>query len=480
MTTDFAFQTYDPGFSSDMQMSDCLPVYLLSSDSIAFEDEAFEAIGLRAKTWIKATKFKGTSGAVLLVPDDEGELTGAVLGLGADDEASQDPLVVGALPKRLPQGYYRIAYSVDDRRDRARDALAWALGHYRFDRYKAFSSDRALLRPDDEIADTKELLALARATAFGRDLVSTPANDMTPQHIAQAAAALAQSYDADCKIIVGNDLLTENFPMVHAVGRASDHAPRLVDVTWGDEDNPKVTLVGKGVSFDSGGLDIKPAAGMLLMKKDMGGAANVLALASAIMEMGLPIRLRVIIPTVENAISGSAFRPGDVLPSRSGRTVEIGNTDAEGRLILGDALTLAGDDDPDLIVDMATLTGASRVALGTDIPGMFSNDEGFAAELQATSMKVADPLWQMPLWQPYLKMLDSKIADINHISSGGYGGAITAALFLSTFVSKETRWVHIDLMAYNLTEKPGKSVGGETQGMRALYHHLKMLYGAEK
>lgn len=477
MTTEFAFQTYDPGFADQVPGSECLPIYLLSSDSIAFEDEAFEAIGLRAKTWIKATQFKGASGALLLVPDDEGELTGAVLGLGADDEASQDPLVVGVLPKNLPEGAYRIAYSIEDRRDRSRDALAWALGTYRFERYKSFSSARAKLRLDDQITDTKELVALARATAFGRDLVSTPANDMTPAHIAEAAAALAASYDADCRTVVGDDLLTENFPMVHAVGRASDHAPRLVDFTWGDEEHPKVTLVGKGVSFDSGGLDIKPAAGMLLMKKDMGGAANVLALASAIMATDLPVRLRVIIPTVENAISGSAFRPGDVLPSRSGRTVEIGNTDAEGRLILGDALTLAGDDEPDLIIDMATLTGASRVALGTDIPSMFSNDEAFASALQATSMQAADPLWQMPLWQPYLKMLDSKIADINHISSGGYGGAITAALFLSTFVSKETRWVHIDLMAYNIAEKPGKPVGGETQGMRAIYSHLKSLYG---
>lgn len=480
MTIDFAFQTYDPGFADQVPAAKCLPIYLLSSDSIAFEDEAFETIGLRAKTWIKATHFKGASGAVLLVPDDEGELTGAVLGLGADDEASQDALVVGALPKRLPEGVYRIAYAVDDRRDRSRDALAWALGTYRFERYKSFGSEFAKLRLDDQISDKVELFALARATAFGRDLISTPANDMTPEHIAAAAIALAASYEADCRTVIGDELLTENFPMVHAVGRASDNAPRLVDFTWGDEENPKVTLVGKGVSFDSGGLDIKSAAGMVLMKKDMGGAANVLALASAIMATDLPVRLRVIIPTVENAISGSAFRPGDVLQSRSGRTVEIGNTDAEGRLILGDALTLAGDDEPDLIIDMATLTGASRVALGTDIPGMFSNDEAFAAALQATSMTVADPLWQMPLWQPYLKMLDSKIADINHISSGGYGGAITAALFLSTFVSKETRWVHIDLMAYNTAEKPGKPVGGETQGIRALYSHLKSLYGTEE
>lgn len=478
MNTEFAFQTYDPGFSHKTSATECLPIYLLSSDSIAFEDEAFEAIGLRAKTWIKATRFKGVSGAVLLVPDDEGELIGVVLGLGVDEEANQDPLVVGALPKQLPEGQYRIAYALEDLRDRGRDALAWALGYYRFERYKTFGTERPKLRLDDQIADINELLALARATAFGRDLISTPANDMTPEHIAEAAIALATSHGSTCKVIVGDELLSENFPMVHAVGRASDCSPRIVDFSWGDEESPKVTLVGKGVSFDSGGLDIKSAAGMLLMKKDMGGAANVLALASAIMATNLPIRLRVIVPTVENAISGSAFRPGDVLQSRSGRTVEIGNTDAEGRLILGDALTLAGDDEPDLIIDMATLTGASRVALGTDIPGMFSNDEAFGAALQATSMSVADPLWQLPLWQPYLKMLDSKIADINHISSGGYGGAITAALFLSTFISKEARWVHIDLMGYNIAEKAGKPVGGETQGMRALYHHLKMLYAS--
>lgn len=479
MTKEYAFQTYDPGFADTAVLADCLPIYLLSSDSIAFEDEAYEAIGLRAKTWIKASGFKGSSGATLLIPDDEGELLGVVLGLGADDEASQDPLVVGALPNRLPEGQYRIAYALEDRRNRDRDALAWALGFYGFERYKKTVSGRARLRLDDDISNKNELLALSQATAFGRDLVTTPANDMTPAHIAEAANALATAYNVPCKTIVGDDLLAENFPMVHAVGRASDHAPRLVDFSWGDDEHPKVTLVGKGVSFDSGGLDIKSAAGMILMKKDMGGAANVLALASAIMATNLPVRLRVIVPTVENAISGNAFRPGDVLPSRSGRTVEIGNTDAEGRLILGDALTLACDDEPDLIIDMATLTGASRVALGTDIPSLFSNDDAFAAELQATALKAADPIWHMPLWQPYLKMLDSKIADINHISSGGYGGAITAALFLSTFVSKEIRWVHVDLMAYNIAEKPGRPVGGETQGMRALFAHIKALYGSE-
>jgi leucyl aminopeptidase len=478
--TSYSFQTFDPGFTEDTPAAQCTPIYLLSADSITFEDESFEAISLRAKNWIKACNFTAASGATLLVPDDEGLLSCIVLGLGTDNISDQDPLIVGSLPQALPEGDYRILYGEDTRRDRSRDALAWALGCYRFDRYKKMANALPKLWLDQDVSNPEEVLALARATAFGRDLISTPPNDMGPEQIADAAQSLAAAHDAPCRVIIGDDLLSENFPMVHAVGRASEQAPRLVDFSWGDDSHPKVTLVGKGVAFDSGGLDIKSAAGMLLMKKDMGGAANVLALASAIMATKLPIRLRVIIPCVENAISGSAFRPGDVLTSRSGRTVEIGNTDAEGRLILADALTLAGEEEPDLIVDMATLTGAARVALGTDIPGLFSNDDGFAAGLQATSLTQADPLWHMPLWQPYKKSLDSKIADINHISSGGYGGAITAALFLSTFVETETKWAHIDLMAYNLAARPGKPVGGETQGMRALFQHLKQLYANDQ
>lgn len=476
MTDTYAFQTFDPGFTETTPPTQCTPIYLLGTDNVTFEDELFEAISMRAKSWIKATNFTGAGGSVLLVPDDEGLLSCVVLGLGVADVQDQDPLIVGALPQSLPSGDYRISYGEDTLRDRGRDALAWALGCYRFDRYKKMKASLPKLRVDQDVSNLDELLALARATAFGRDLISTPANDMGPAQIAVAAQALASAYDAPCRVTIGEDLLAENFPLVHAVGRASEQAPRLVDFSWGANSNPKVTLVGKGVAFDSGGLDIKSAAGMLLMKKDMGGAANVLALASAIMATSLPVRLRVIIPCVENAISGSAFRPGDVLSSRSGRTVEIGNTDAEGRLILADALTLADEDEPDLIIDMATLTGASRVALGADIPSLFSNDDAFAKELQATSMLASDPLWHMPLWRPYRKMLDSKIADINHISSGGYGGAITAALFLSTFVGTETKWAHIDLMAYNQTAKPGKPVGGETQGMRALYSYLKYLY----
>lgn len=480
MSDTFAFQTFDPGFTETAPAAQCTPIYLLSADSVTFEDETFEATSLRAKNWIKASEFKAASGSVLLVPDDEGMLSCIVLGLGAADIRDQDPLIVGALPRAIPEGDYRINYGEDLVRNRDRDALAWALGSYRFDRYKKMKSKMPALRLDPEIKKTDELIALARATAFGRDLISTPANDMGPEQIAEAAQALAKSHNVPCKVTIGEELLAENFPMIHAVGRASDQAPRLVDFSWGEDDHPKVTLVGKGVAFDSGGLDIKSATGMLLMKKDMGGAANVLALASAIMVMNLPIRLRVIIPCVENAISGAAFRPGDVLTSRSGRTVEIGNTDAEGRLILADALTLAEEDEPDLIIDMATLTGAARVALGTDIPGLFSNDDTFAANLQATALAEADPLWHMPLWRPYRRTLDSKIADINHISSGGYGGAITAALFLSTFVSTETKWAHIDLMAYNLAAKPGKPVGGETQGMRALYAYLKNLYAQDQ
>ena len=478
--TSYPTAHFHPGFSTGLNAADCIPIHLLSIDSIAFEDEAFEAIGLRAKTWISSAGFKGSGGATLLVPDDEGQLASVILGLGPDLIEDQDPLIVGVLPQKLPAGEYRLAYGLEEgqTRDRGRDALAFALGSYRYDRYRKACDKTAMLMLDGSLsAQYDELYSLAQSIAFGRDLITTPANDMGPAEIADAAKALAAIYDAPCTIIEGDDLLTQNFPMVHAVGRASNRAPRLIDFVWGDEGHPKITLVGKGVAFDTGGLDIKPAAGMLLMKKDMGGAANVLALASVIMANALKVRLRVIIPAVENSIDGSAFRPGDVLTSRSGRTVEIGNTDAEGRLVLADALTLACDDEPELIIDMATLTGAARVALGTDVPALFSNDHEFAASLQETSLTAADPLWHMPLWTPYRKMLDSKIADINHISSGGYGGAITAALFLSSFVPKSTRWAHIDLMGYNTTAKPGKPVGGEVQGIRALYGWMKALYG---
>jgi leucyl aminopeptidase len=313
---------------------------------------------------------------------------------------------------------------------------------------------------------------------IARDLINTPANDLGPEELAAAAITLFGTYGGSSRVIEGEALLAENFPMVHAVGRASSRAPRLVDAHWGDASDPKVTLVGKGVVFDTGGLDIKPSSAMTLMKKDMGGAANVLALAAMIMDAELPVRLRVIIPAVENAISGSAFRPGDVLASRKGISVEIGNTDAEGRLILADALALADEEAPDLLIDMATLTGAARVALGPDLPPFYTDDEGFAADLATHAEAVNDPLWRLPLWRPYESYLDSKIADINHIntSGAGFAGSVTAALFLARFVEKAATWAHFDIYGWNPADRPGRPAGGEAQAARALFALLQARY----
>jgi len=319
--------------------------------------------------------------------------------------------------------------------------------------------------------------AIADAVALGRDLIATPANDLGPAELEEAVLGLAARHGATARSVVGEDLLAQNLPMVHAVGRASSRAPRLVEFSWGEATSPKVTLVGKGVVFDTGGLNIKPDASMLLMKKDMGGAASVLACASMIMQAGLKLCLRVIIPVAENAISGSAFRPGDVLQTRKGLTVEIGNTDAEGRLILGDALALADEESPELIIDMATLTGAARVALGPDLPALFTKDEAAGEALQRHGLAVGDPSWRLPLWPPYDTMLDSKIADVNHVSSGGFAGSITAALFLSRFVERAGAHVHLDMFCWNNSTRPGRPEGAEVMGARAVFAWLKERFG---
>jgi leucyl aminopeptidase len=326
--------------------------------------------------------------------------------------------------------------------------------------------------------DLDAVLGIVSGVQIARDLVNTPANDLGPEELSSAAISLFGAYGGTGRVVEGDALLAEGFPMVHAVGRASSRAPRLIDATWGDETAPKVTLVGKGVIFDTGGLDIKPASAMTLMKKDMGGAANVLALAAMIMDAELPVRLRVIIPAVENAISGNAFRPGDVLSSRKGLTVEIGNTDAEGRLVLADALALADEEAPEILLDMATLTGAARVALGPDLPPFYTDDEDFAADLAAQAEKVSDPLWRLPLWRPYETYLESRVADINHIntSGAGFAGSVTAALFLSRFVEKARTWAHFDIYAWNPSDRPGKPAGGEAQAARALFALLKARY----
>jgi leucyl aminopeptidase len=321
-----------------------------------------------------------------------------------------------------------------------------------------------------------EIERLQSATALARDLINTPANDMSPEHLAQAAVDMATRYCARHRVIVGDELLTEGFPAVHAVGRASACPPRLFDMEWGDAAHPKVTIVGKGVCFDSGGLDIKPGSSMLLMKKDMGGAAVALGLAQAIMDAKLPLRLRLIVPMVENAISGSAYRPGDVLRTRKHLSVEVGNTDAEGRLILCDALALADEEKPDLLIDLATLTGAARVALGPELPALFSNDESLGTEVAKLGAAEFDPLWPMPLWNGYDEELSSKIADLNNVSASGFAGAIIAALFLRRFVSNARSWMHVDLYAWNSKERAGRPVGAEPQALRALCSYLKSRY----
>ena len=426
------------------------------------------ALSPTARAFAKAQDFAPKPGAVLIVPDAEGAIEAVVLG---DDPA--DPFAAGKLPAMLPEGAYAFAAAP---RDPALATLAWLLGSYAFTRYGAKPVKAVRLVPPDGV-DADEVSRIAAAVAGGRDLINTPANDLGPEEIEAAARRLAEAHKAEIACVVGDDLIVQNFPMIHAVGRASPRLPRLIDMRWGAPGAPKVTVVGKGVAFDTGGLDIKPGASMLLMKKDMGGAAAALALADMIMGARLPVRLRVLIPAVENAISGSAFRPGDVLPSRKGLTVEIGNTDAEGRLILADALALADEEEPDLIVDFATLTGAARTALGPDLPPFYTEDDALAADLARLGMVVNDPVWRLPLWRPYARMLESKIADVNHVSSGPMAGSITAALFLRRFAPRARAHVHFDIYAWTPKAKPGRPEGGEVQGARVVYALLRERYG---
>jgi leucyl aminopeptidase len=420
--------------------------------------------------WVETSGFKGETGKVLLLPDGSGGLSGVLLGLGD----GSDPFATGALAAALPVHTYRFAGNTGASTENA--VLGFALGTYGFTRYTGGAREYPRLIVPEGV-DGEEVSRIAAAIFLARDLINTPTNDMSPADLADAVLDVARAHDAATSVIVGEDLLVRNYPMVHAVGRAAEVAPRLIDLTWGHEDAPKVTLVGKGVCFDSGGLDLKSSSGMLLMKKDMGGAANVLALASLIMGAKLRVRLRVLIPAVENSVSGNAYRPGDVLKSRKGLTVEIGNTDAEGRLILADALAEADAEAPELIIDMATLTGAARTALGPELPPFYTDDDALAASIAAASTATSDPLWRLPLWQPYDAWLDSKIADVNHVSDGPFAGSITAALFLRRFVKKAKAWVHFDIYGWSAKPRPGRPVGGEAQAIRALYYLLKHRFG---
>ncbi|WP_127520285.1 leucyl aminopeptidase family protein [Mesorhizobium sp. Z1-4] len=435
-----------------------LPVYCVARGELAASEAGVEALA-----WAKANGFDGEPGRTLVIPGENGSVAGAFFGV-EPRRAGFSPLIFGKLAKALPAGEWYFAASPSEP-DLA--VLGLTLGGYVFDRYrKSGTADLRVIAPKG--ADAGETSRVASGVFLTRDLINTPANDMGPEGIEKAARKLARAHKAQISVIKGEALISRNFPMIHAVGRASAEAPRLIDMRWGPKDAPKVTLVGKGVAFDTGGLDIKPPSSMLLMKKDMGGAANVLGLASMIMAAGRKVRLRVLVPAVENAISANAFRPGDILKSRKGITVEVGNTDAEGRLVLADALAYADEEKPDLLIDMATLTGAARVALGPDLPPFFTDDEELAGRISRAAEERADPVWRMPLWSPYDSRYSSRVADINNISSDSFAGAIIAALFLRRFVEKAKGWAHFDVFGWSPLERPHCPVGGEAQAIRAL------------
>jgi len=427
------------------------------------------------QAWAKANDFNGESGRILVLPGKDGTIAGALFGTGDGDQGGQSQLLAGKLARGLPEGDWHI----ENKPDHAElVTLAFLMGGYSFTRYRK-GSDKTIRLAVPAGVNASETQHIADAVTLARDLINTPTNDMGPDALEQASRDLASRNGAKVSTIEGDVLLKQNFPMIHAVGRAGSIAPRLIDLTWGKDSDPKITLVGKGVCFDTGGLDIKPASGMLLMKKDMGGAANVLGLASIIMNAKLPVRLRVLIPAVENSIAGNAFRPSDILQSRKGLSVEIGNTDAEGRLLLADALTLADEEEPELIIDMATLTGAARVALGPDLPPFYTHDDALAAAIAEKADETADPLWRMPLWAPYAQKLSSRVADINNVTTDGFAGSVTAALFLSRFVEKAKSWAHFDIYGWVPVEKPASPVGGEAQAIHALYALLKHRYPAK-
>jgi leucyl aminopeptidase len=419
------------------------------------------------QNWIEATGFTGKPGKLALVPSATGRVARVLVGVDGTDWL----WALAGLPDALPEGRYRLDAALQPAMA-TQAALGWALGTYVFSRYKPPGRSFAtLVWPEG--ADRGEAERLARGIGLARDLVNTPASDMGPAELAAVAEDVARRSGARCTVTVGDELLEKNYPTIHAVGRASAHSPRLIDIVWGDPTAPKVTLVGKGVCFDSGGLDLKSGGNMRLMKKDMGGAATALGLADVIMDAQLPVRLRVLLPAVENAVSANAFRPLDVIRTRKGITVEVGNTDAEGRLILCDALAEADSEKPALIVDFATLTGAARVALGPELPALFCSDDRLADDLLRAGQNQSDPLWRLPLWQPYRKLLDSKVADINNVSESGFAGAVIAALYLREFVSEGTSWAHLDLFAWNVSPRPGRPEGGEALGLRAVYAMLR-------
>ena len=435
-------------------------------------DAIRKTLPAEARQFADANGFAAKPGKCLILPAADGAIAQVIFGIEEASARSRDPFRAGALPGLLPAGTYRFANAPHDAR---LAALAFALGSYRFGRYRKVDNPEVRLVPPDGV-DAAELARMAEAASLARDLINTPSNDMGPAELEAAASDVARRFGAKFACIAGEEL-AKNFPLIHAVGMASTRAPRLIDFSWGDAAHPRVTLVGKGVCFDTGGLDLKPSSGMLIMKKDMGGAANVLALAQMVMDAKLKVRLRVLIPAVENAVAGNAFRPLDIFKSRKGITVEIGNTDAEGRLILADALALADEEKPELLVDLGTLTGAARVALGPDLPPFYTNDETLAADVARLAQQENDPLWRMPLWPAYDSWLDSKVANITNAPSSTFAGSITCALFLQRFVEAARSWLHVDIYGWTPSAKPGRPEGGECQAARAIYKLLSERYG---
>ncbi len=469
-----------------------IPLWLLYDDEI---DAWRTARSSFIRAWLSEHEFKGEKHRILLVPDSSGALEMALSGLGRR-QGGLSLWHAAGLAERLPPRRFHFAQTWSDA-EAAQLSLGFLYGSYRFERYRPSKSDRAATLEVPENADEGYVANAAESLKLARDLINTPASDLGPAELAAAARHLAERHQADYREWVGDELLAAKFPAIHAVGRASAAAPRLIDIHWSPparevrdrehlrhgehpgaaEELPRLTLVGKGVCFDSGGLDIKPSSGMALMKKDMGGAAVTLALANMLMRAGIRARLRVLVPAVENSIGGNAYRPGDVLHTRKGLTVEVGNTDAEGRLVLCDALALADSERPDLIIDFATLTGAARVALGPELPALFGSDETLVNELAQTAALEHDPLWPMPLWAGYDDELGSKIADLNNVAASGFAGAIFGALFLKRFVTETPHWMHIDLYAWNPKERPGRGVGAEAQAVRGVYRYLVERYG---
>lgn len=442
------------------------PLYILATDAVSdWIDENPDAA-----QWATRLGFSGALGEGMLLPSEDGEV--AVIGYGTPQSRCRGRFHVALGAASLPKGVYQVASPIEDIET---EALGWLLAQYAFDRYSPqFGISARLVAPDG--VDAAKIEAIVAGEALTRDLINTPAADMGPDSLEAAARELASSHDAQISVILGDDLLVQNFPMIHAVGRANDRAPRLIDMRWGAA-GPKLTLVGKGVCFDTGGLNLKPGASMSLMKKDMGGSAAVLGLAHMIMSVGMAVQLRVLIPAVENSVSSNSFRPQDILTSRKSLSVEINNTDAEGRLVLADALTYAEEDNPDCLISMATLTGAARVAVGPDLAPFFTGDNGIATHLPVAADTVSDPVWRMPFWDPYEKMIEPGVADLDNAPKGGFGGAITAALFLRRFVERPENYTHFDIYGWQPAPAPGRPKGGVGQGTRAVLEALPRVLG---